>query len=124
MNQLKSIYNSLFKDSHSHPIHTCFLIIVSNDYENFDLVNLATSEMVVSVNEFLIHLSISIKILKIKVMKFYQQKLHECPSFSNSAMETKPDSRTTTWFFRTASRYPLEPGLLAGDTVWGSRSGS
>ena len=30
MNQLKSIYNSLFKDSHSHPIHTCFPIIASN----------------------------------------------------------------------------------------------
>ena len=27
MNQLKSIYNSPFKDSHSHPIHTCFPII-------------------------------------------------------------------------------------------------
>ena len=30
MNQLKSIYNSPFKDSHSHPIHTCFPIIDSN----------------------------------------------------------------------------------------------
>ena len=30
MNQLKSIYNSPFKDSHSHPIHTCFLIIACN----------------------------------------------------------------------------------------------
>ena len=30
MNQLKSIYNGPFKDSHSHPIHTCFLIIASN----------------------------------------------------------------------------------------------
>ena len=27
MNQLKSIYNSLFKDSHSHPIHTFFAMI-------------------------------------------------------------------------------------------------
>ena len=30
MNQLKSIYNSPFRDSHSHPIHTCFPIIASN----------------------------------------------------------------------------------------------
>ena len=30
MNQLKSIYNKQFKDSHSHPIHTYFLIIASN----------------------------------------------------------------------------------------------
>ena len=30
MNQLNSIYNSPFKDSHSHPIHTCFPIIASN----------------------------------------------------------------------------------------------
>ena len=29
-NQLKSIYNSQFKDSHSHPIHTCFPMIASN----------------------------------------------------------------------------------------------
>ena len=31
MNQLKPIYNSLFKDSYSHPIHTCFPIIASNE---------------------------------------------------------------------------------------------
>ena len=31
MNQLQSIYNSPFKDSRSHPIHTCFPIIASND---------------------------------------------------------------------------------------------
>ena len=31
MNQLKSIYNSPLKDSHSHPIHTCFPIIDSKD---------------------------------------------------------------------------------------------
>ena len=30
MSQLKSIYNSPFKDSHSHPIHTCFPIIANN----------------------------------------------------------------------------------------------
>ena len=30
MNQLKSIYSSLFKDSHSHTIHICFPIIASN----------------------------------------------------------------------------------------------
>ena len=30
MHQLKSIYNSQFKDSHSHPIHPCFPIIASN----------------------------------------------------------------------------------------------
>ena len=30
MNKLKSIYNSPFKDSHSHPIHTCFPMIASN----------------------------------------------------------------------------------------------
>ena len=30
MNQLKSIYNSLYKDLHSHPIHTCFPAITSN----------------------------------------------------------------------------------------------
>ena len=28
--QLKSIYNRPFKDSHSHPIHTCFPLIASN----------------------------------------------------------------------------------------------
>ena len=31
MHQLKSIYNSPFKDSHSHPIHTCFPMIASNE---------------------------------------------------------------------------------------------
>ena len=30
VNQLKSVYNSPFKDSHSYPIHTCFLRIDSN----------------------------------------------------------------------------------------------
>ena len=30
INQLISIYDSPFKDSHSHPIHTCFPIIASN----------------------------------------------------------------------------------------------
>ena len=30
MYQLKSIYNSSFKDSHSHPIHICFPVIASN----------------------------------------------------------------------------------------------
>ena len=30
MNQLQSIYNSPFKDSYSHPIHTCFPIIASS----------------------------------------------------------------------------------------------
>ena len=29
--QLKSLYNSRFKHSHSHPIHTCFPMIASND---------------------------------------------------------------------------------------------
>ena len=29
MNQLKSIYNTPFKDWHSHHIHTCFPIIAS-----------------------------------------------------------------------------------------------
>ena len=36
MNQLKPIYNSPFKDSHSHPIHTYFPIIASN-VQNFVL---------------------------------------------------------------------------------------
>ena len=45
MNQLKSIYNSLFKDSYSHPIHAYFPMIASNDYENYERVNLATSEI-------------------------------------------------------------------------------
>ena len=31
MNQLKSIFNSPFKDSRSHPIHTYFPTIASND---------------------------------------------------------------------------------------------
>ena len=30
MNQLKSIYNSPFKSSYSHPIHICFVTIASN----------------------------------------------------------------------------------------------
>ena len=30
MHQLKSIYNSPFKDSYSHPINTCFAMIASN----------------------------------------------------------------------------------------------
>ena len=34
MNQLKSIYNSSFKDSHPHPIHTRFLIS-SNDINTY-----------------------------------------------------------------------------------------
>ena len=34
MYQLKSIYNSPFKDSLSHPIHICFAIIASNDAFN------------------------------------------------------------------------------------------
>ena len=29
MHQLKSIYNTPFKDSHSHPIYTCFPMIAS-----------------------------------------------------------------------------------------------
>ena len=33
-NQLNSIYNSPFKDSHSQPIHTCFSIIDSNAYSD------------------------------------------------------------------------------------------
>ena len=32
MNQIKFIYTSPFKDSHSHPIHTCFPIINSNAF--------------------------------------------------------------------------------------------
>ena len=32
MNELKSIYNSPFKDLHSHPYHTCFPIIASNEF--------------------------------------------------------------------------------------------
>ena len=32
INQLKSIYNSLFADSYSYPIHTCFLIIARNGF--------------------------------------------------------------------------------------------
>ena len=31
MHQLKSLYNSPFKNSYSHPIHTCFPMIASND---------------------------------------------------------------------------------------------
>ena len=31
MNQLKSIDNSPFRDSHSHPIYTCFAINANND---------------------------------------------------------------------------------------------
>ena len=30
MNQLKSIFNRSFNDSHSHPIHTCFQIVAIN----------------------------------------------------------------------------------------------
>ena len=30
MNQLKSVYNSPFKSSYSHPIHTCLATIASN----------------------------------------------------------------------------------------------
>ena len=30
MHQLKSNYNSPFKDSYSHPIYTCFAMIASN----------------------------------------------------------------------------------------------
>ena len=30
MHQLTFIYNSSFKNSHSHPIHTCFPMIASN----------------------------------------------------------------------------------------------
>ena len=31
MNQLKSLYNILFGDSYSHPVHTCLSMIVSNE---------------------------------------------------------------------------------------------
>ena len=31
MYQLKSLYNSPFKNSYSHPIHTCFAMIASNE---------------------------------------------------------------------------------------------
>ena len=31
MNQLKPIYNSPLKNSHSHPVHTCFPIIAGNE---------------------------------------------------------------------------------------------
>ena len=31
MHQLKSSYNSPFKDSHSYFVHTCFAMIASND---------------------------------------------------------------------------------------------
>ena len=31
MRQSKSLYNSPFKDSYSHPIHTCFAMIASNE---------------------------------------------------------------------------------------------
>ena len=34
MNQLKSLYNSPFKDSQSHPIHICFPITASNESKN------------------------------------------------------------------------------------------
>ena len=36
MNQLKSIYNHPFKDSHAHPIHTSFPIIVGNGSDSLD----------------------------------------------------------------------------------------
>ena len=39
MHQLKSIYNSPFKDSYSHPIHTCFAMIASNGFVYFDEKN-------------------------------------------------------------------------------------
>ena len=35
MNQLRSIYNSPFKDSYSHHIHTCFPIIARNGVLKF-----------------------------------------------------------------------------------------
>ena len=35
MNQLKSIYNSPFKNSYSHPIHTCLATIPSNEAKWF-----------------------------------------------------------------------------------------
>ena len=35
MHQLKFVYSSPFKDSHSHPIHTCFAMIASNVYLNY-----------------------------------------------------------------------------------------
>ena len=40
MDQLKFIYNSPFKDSHSDPIHTSFPISASNEID--DLVKLPT----------------------------------------------------------------------------------
>ena len=33
MNQLKSIYNSPFKNLHSHTIHTCLATIASNEIQ-------------------------------------------------------------------------------------------
>ena len=42
MSQLKSSYNSPFKDSYSHPIHTRFAMIASNDSVE---INLTRNEM-------------------------------------------------------------------------------
>ena len=39
IHQLKSVYNSPFKDSHSHPIHTCLSVIASNDVKEWVLIN-------------------------------------------------------------------------------------
>ena len=47
MHQLKSSYNSPFKDSHSNPIHTRFAMIASNDREISHVQNLAKSNQYV-----------------------------------------------------------------------------
>ena len=44
INQLKSIYNSLFEDAYSHPIHTCFLIIARNGF-NLWQMNVGTIDL-------------------------------------------------------------------------------
>ena len=43
MNQTKFIYNSPFKDSYSHPIHTCFPIIASNEMSDRPSLTVITS---------------------------------------------------------------------------------
>ena len=74
MNQLKSIYNRSFKDSHSHPIHKCFPIIASNGTDKFHITMFNVNVLFMYPIIFII-LSISILFLLLLSFLFILQLL-------------------------------------------------
>ena len=78
MNHLKSIYNSPFKDSHSHPMHTYLPIIASNASGKFWKLLILTGCLCEQKHFFVIHLFVRkcyyILLLLIYVIFFYGRK--------------------------------------------------